>query len=75
MESTQLNLKPDDFIIIDKNKILNTKKIRWIEYYDNCYEICSLTTGCTRGTHTHAVCKDSKYFKDIKNLYDKVMDK
>ncbi len=75
MESNQLNLKSNDYIVIEKNKILNTKAIRWIEEYDNCYELCTKQSGCKVGSDTQSICKDSKYYKEIRNFYESVMNK
>ncbi len=45
--------KYDNYIKAERNIYVNPKFIRWIQQIDECYNICSKSTGCTLDdTHT-----------------------
>ncbi len=64
----------DNFIIVGKSRILNTNFIRWISERNNCYEICSKQSGCSK-LDTDVVCMDSKHYQGVKQLFTDVMSR
>jgi len=48
--------KYDNYIKAERNIYVNPKFIRWIQQIDECYNICSKSTGCTLDD-THKICK------------------
>ena len=45
-----------DYIKAEENKYVNPKFIRWIQQTNDCYNICSKSTGCALDD-THKICK------------------
>ena len=45
------------YIKTDENKIINEKHIIWVLKINDCLEVCTKSTGCTRKSDTHQVCK------------------
>lgn len=48
------------YIKVDNNMILNKKSIRWVKKMNECLEICSLSTGCSKD-NTLKLCKINNF--------------
>lgn len=48
------------YIKVDNNMILNKNSIRWVKKMNECLEICSLSTGCSKD-NTLKVCKINNF--------------
>jgi len=54
------NNSDQTFIKVDNNKMINEKCIIWVSKMNECLEICTKTTGCSRNLtmkDTHTLCK------------------
>jgi hypothetical protein len=57
------------FIKSDDNRFINVKYIRWIQGMNDCFEVCSKSSGCAIKEGTHRVCKLNN-----PDSYTKIMD-
>ena len=48
--------KPNTFIMVDNNTVINVKQIRWIKKYKECLYVCTRSQGCSILT-AHEICK------------------
>ena len=46
----------DNYIRVEGQKYINLKLIHWIKQIDECYSICTKSTGCS-DDETHKICK------------------
>ena len=56
MYFVRLEQTMDNYIKSDGNKYLNPQFIRWIKHTDECYNVCTKSTGCAI-ENTHKICK------------------
>ena len=62
----------DNYIKADGNKYVNPKFIHWIKQIDECYSVCTKSTGCYPDD-THKICKlnNPTSYTKIKDLLNK----
>lgn len=51
------NFNDNTYILVDDNKILNEKHIRWVKKMNECLHVCTKYDGCVLEHNTNKVCK------------------
>jgi len=64
----------DLFIKTDDNKVINERHIRWVKKMNDCLEVCTKSTGCSKENgNTHIICKlnsPDSYYR-LNELFEK----